>query len=182
MSRRKIFSWLFLRGEIKNNGIMYTFFSDIFLLFLNFLAFPQNYNDNHINNCHLLSIYFVPRCTEGFLYVSLLNPYNNSVRQVLIFTRKCSFNWMWQNTQLKRASQVAQWVKSPPAHAGDPGDVCSIPGSGRSPGAGNGNQLQYSCLENPKDRRAWQAIVHSVKKSRTQLSDGAQTHTQLKLV
>ena len=163
MSGRKIFSWLFLRDKIRNNGIMYTFFLWYFLLFLNFLAFLQNYNDNNINNYHLLSMYFVPHCTEGFLYVSLLNPYNNSERQVLIFTRKGSFNWKWQNTQLKRASQVAQWAKSPPAHAGDTGDVGSIPGSGRSPGAGNGNPLQYSCLENPMDRGAWQATVHGFK-------------------
>ena len=49
------------------------------------------------------------------------------------------------------------------------GDVGSIPGSGRSPGEGNGNPLQYSCLENLTDRRAWQATVHMVAKSRTQL-------------
>ena len=52
--------------------------------------------------------------------------------------------------------------------AGDPG---SIPGSGRSPGEGNGNPLQYSCLENPMDRGAWWATVHGVAKSRTQLSN-----------
>ena len=45
-------------------------------------------------------------------------------------------------------------VKNPPANAGD-GDVGSIPGSGRFPGGGNGNTLQYSCLENPMDRGAW---------------------------
>ena len=53
-------------------------------------------------------------------------------------------------------------------NAGDPG---LIPESGRSPGEGNGNPLQYSCLENPMDRGAWQATVHRVPKSRTQLSD-----------
>ena len=47
----------------------------------------------------------------------------------------------------------------------------SIPGSGRSPGEGNGNPLQYSCLENPMDRGAWWATVHGVAKSRTRLSD-----------
>ena len=52
--------------------------------------------------------------------------------------------------------------------AGDPG---SIPGSRRSPGEGNGNPLQYSCLENPMDGGAWLAAVHGVTKSRTQLSD-----------
>ena len=53
-------------------------------------------------------------------------------------------------------------------NAGDPG---SIPGLGRSPGEGNGNPLQYSCLENPMDREVWRATVHGVAKSRTQLSD-----------
>ena len=47
----------------------------------------------------------------------------------------------------------------------------SIPGSGRSPGEGNGNPLQYSCLENSMDRGVWQATVHGVAKSRMQLSD-----------
>ena len=51
------------------------------------------------------------------------------------------------------------------------GDLGSIPGSGRLPGEGNGNPLQYSCLEIPMDREAWWAIVHGVAKSRTRLSD-----------
>ena len=51
------------------------------------------------------------------------------------------------------------------------GDLCSIPGSGRSPGEGNGNPLLYSCLENPMDGGAWWAIEHGVAKSRTQLSN-----------
>ena len=53
----------------------------------------------------------------------------------------------------------------------DAGDRGSIPGSGRSPGEGNGNPLQYSCLENPMDRGALWAIVHGVAKSRIRLSD-----------
>ena len=59
-------------------------------------------------------------------------------------------------------------------NAGDPG---SIPGSGRSPGEGNGNRLQFSCLENPMDRGAWQATVPGVAKSQTQLSDFMFTFT-----
>ena len=51
------------------------------------------------------------------------------------------------------------------------GDVGSIPGSGRSPGEGHGNPLQYFSLENPRDRGAWRATVHGVAKSRTRLSD-----------
>ena len=60
-------------------------------------------------------------------------------------------------------------VKHLPANAGNIRDVDSIPGSGRSPGGGHGNPLQYSCLENPTDRGVWQATVHMVAKSRTQL-------------
>ena len=60
------------------------------------------------------------------------------------------------------ASQVALVVENPPANAGDIRDAGSIPGSGRSPGGGQGNPLQYSCLEDPKDRGAWWAIVRGV--------------------
>ena len=56
-------------------------------------------------------------------------------------------------------------VKKLPDNAGDTGDVGSVPGSGRSPGVGNGNPFQYSCLENSMDRRAWWARVHGVTKS-----------------
>ena len=67
------------------------------------------------------------------------------------------------------ASQVAQVVKNLPANAGHRRDAGTIPGSGRSPGLGNGNALQYSCLENPMDRGALQAIVQRVAQSQTQL-------------
>ena len=60
-------------------------------------------------------------------------------------------------------------VKNLPASAGDVRDVGSIPGSGKSPGGGNGNPPQYSCLENPMDKGAWWATVHGVTKSQTQL-------------
>ena len=60
-------------------------------------------------------------------------------------------------------------VKNPPVHVGDAGDAGSIPGLGRLPVRGNGNPLQYSCLENPRDRGAWQATVYGVTKSQTQL-------------
>ena len=61
---------------------------------------------------------------------------------------------------------MVQLVKNPPANAGD---MVSIPGVGRSPGGGNGNPLQYSCLENPMDRGAWRATVHWVTKSQSRL-------------
>ena len=54
--------------------------------------------------------------------------------------------------------------------AANAGDTGSIPGLGRSPGGGNGNPLQQSCLENSMDRGAWKATVHGVAKSRTRLS------------
>ena len=60
-------------------------------------------------------------------------------------------------------------ARNPPANEGDAEDSGSIPESGRSPGAGNGTPLQYSCLENPMDRGAWWAAVHGVAKSRTRL-------------
>ena len=69
------------------------------------------------------------------------------------------------------ASQVMLVLKNLPANAGDIRDVGLIPGSGRSPGGGHGNSLQYSCLENPMDREAWRATVHGVAQSRTQLRD-----------
>ena len=60
-------------------------------------------------------------------------------------------------------------ARNPPAKAGDARDAGSNPGLGRSSGGGNGNQLQYSCLENSMDRGAWQATVHGVTKSQTRL-------------
>ena len=66
---------------------------------------------------------------------------------------------------MKEHSQVALVVKNLPVKAREVRDAGSIPGSGRSPGEDNGNQLQYSCLENPMDIRAWQATVHGVTKS-----------------
>ena len=58
-------------------------------------------------------------------------------------------------------------VKNPPANAGDTGDSGSVTGLGRSPGVGNGNPLQYSCLENSMDIGAWWPTVHGVAKSQT---------------
>ena len=65
------------------------------------------------------------------------------------------------------ASSVAQRLKRLPAFAHNAGELGSIPGSRTSLGEGNGNPLQYSCLENPMDRGAWWATVHGVARSRT---------------
>ena len=72
-------------------------------------------------------------------------------------------------------------VKNLPANTGDARDMDSIPGSGRSPGGGNDNPLQYSCLENPMDRGPWQATVHGTAKSQIQLSDSVTTRDLEKL-
>ena len=74
-------------------------------------------------------------------------------------------------------------VKDLPASEGDVTDVSLIPGSGRSPGGGHGNPLQYSCLENPMDRGAWRATDRGVSKSKIrlkQLSTHAQIHRKRK--
>ena len=70
----------------------------------------------------------------------------------------CQYHTVW-------ASQVALIVKNQPANVGEAKDVGSIPGSGRSLAVGNGNPLQYSCLENSMDRGTWWVIVHGVEKS-----------------
>ena len=63
--------------------------------------------------------------------------------------------------------ELPQWLsgKESACNAGNADDTGSIPGSGRTPGGGNGNPVQYSCLENPMDRGAWWATVHRVTKS-----------------
>ena len=70
-------------------------------------------------------------------------------------------------TRISGVSQVVLVVKNLPSNAGDIGDAGSIPGLGRYPGVGNGNPLQYPCLENPMDRGSWWATVHGVTKSQT---------------
>ena len=72
---------------------------------------------------------------------------------------------------------LALVLKNPPANAGDLRDASSVPGLGRSPGRGLGYLLQYSCLENPMDRGAWQATVHGVAQSQRRLM-----HTNLKML
>ena len=74
------------------------------------------------------------------------------------------------NNMERQASQVVQMLKYPPASAGDTGEVGSVSGWRRYPGEGNGNSLQYSCLEIPMDRGTWWTTVHGVARVR-QLSD-----------
>ena len=86
---------------------------------------------------------------------------------------------LFSKAVVKTLGFPAGWmVKNPPANAGDAGDPGLIPGSGRSPGGGNDNSLQYSCLENSTDRGAWWATVHRVGKSQTWLSTPTHIHSQ----
>ena len=70
-------------------------------------------------------------------------------------------------------------VKNPPANVGDTGDAGLIPGWGRSPGEGNGNPFQYSCLENPMDRGAWWATYSLWGHKESEMADQLNTHNDL---
>ena len=83
------------------------------------------------------------------------------------------------SNQLCQGFSVVLVVKNLPANAGDSRDRGSIPGSERCHGGGHDNPLQYSCLENLMDSGTWRATVHDIAKSRTQLCDGAHTHSKL---
>ena len=72
-----------------------------------------------------------------------------------------------EDEQVVEASQVVLVVKNSPVNAGDIKDLGLISGSRRFPRGGHGNSLQYSCLENPMDREAWQAMVHRIAESDT---------------
>ena len=85
---------------------------------------------------------------------------------------------MWATDSLK-AFPGGSVIRTPPGNAGDKG---SIPGSGRAPGKGNGNPLQYSFLENPMDRGIWQATVHGVARVGHDLATQPQRDNSVPLV
>jgi len=103
----------------------------------------------------------------------------------LIFLQSKGLSRVFSNTTVQKhpffSAQLSLWssshipggAKNPPNNAGDIRDMGSIPGSGRSPGEGNGNLFRYSCLENSMDGGALLAIAHWVTKSRTQPSNWA---------
>ena len=105
-----------------------------------------------------------PQC-KGSLQSKGISCYSSSLCQALAKMLQTS-HLIWF---LLYHCQVALVVKNPLANAGDVRDLDSIPGSGKSPGEGHGNPLQYSCLENPMDRGAWRATVHRVTKSGARL-------------
>ena len=105
---------------------------------------------------------FFPNMTSICLHLHFYSSFPTCLNALPLFSH-CLFP-----TQCPRPL-VALVVKNLPFRAGDLRDMGLIPGSGRSLEEGNGNPLQYSCLENPMDRGAWLAMVHSVAKSRTRL-------------
>ena len=113
-------------------------------------------------------------------YVLLTYSWQNEVWVIHIFTFQLTshllpkaFHSHWCLLSLKWGLPGGSDGK---ASACNVGDLGSIPGSERSPGEGNGNPLQYSCLENPMDREAWWATAHGVRKSRTWLSNFSSLH------
>ena len=92
-------------------------------------------------------------------------------------SKRVRYDWVTNTFTFNkgRSSQDILVVKNPPANTGDERDSVSIPGLGRSPGVGNGNTLQDSCLENPMDKGAKWATVHAVAKSQTWLSASHQS-------
>ena len=105
-------------------------------------------------------------------YTAYIYPYNSAVLLLGTFLGEMN-TFIHKKTHIRiiviASHQVALVVKNPPTSEGDIRDASLIPGSGRSPGEGNGNPLQYSCLENPVDREACWATVHRVAKTWTQL-------------
>ena len=82
-----------------------------------------------------------------------------------------NYSWIIYPLYIYNGFPGGSGVKNTPANTGDSGDASLIPGLGRSPGGGRDNSLQYSCQRNPMERGAWQATVHGVTKSWTQLSE-----------
>ena len=124
----------------------------------------------------VILLFFAPT-TFGLPWLAAAEPHTLPLRHVavcLVSSSRSDTSHKGLTATLVWTSQVALVVKNPhttAGDAGDAGDVGLIPGSGRSPGEGNGSPLQSSCLENPMDRGAWWAAVPVVEKSQILLSD-----------
>ena len=108
---------------------------------------------------------------KKLLFAGITKVYKTPSEQMLLE------KWGWQIWS--RGFPSGSVCKEPTCNAGDPRDMGSIPGLGRSLGGGHSNSFQYSCLENPMDRGAWQATVHRIAESDTTecACMHAQTHT-----
>ena len=134
--------------------------------------------------CVDINIIFKNFCYGVQLLYNIDGFHHTAVNQQYVHIYTLSFGFP---SHLGCTSQVTRLIKNSPAsagdtrdaaanagdtrdaaaNAGDTRDAASIPGSRRSPGEGNGNPLQYSCLKNPMDRRAWRATIHRVTKNQT---------------
>ena len=112
-----------------------------------------------ISSCSIISIIYYH---SSIICITLL--FYDTVLMTQLTSQNFSINFRILDKIKSGGSEVK-------ASASNAGDLGLIPGSGRSPGEGNGNPLQYFCLENPMDGEAWQATVHGVAKSRIRLSD-----------
>ena len=142
--------------------------SEYFYAFLKniFMMFPSGF---HVN--FKLQDYFL----QLHAYIQLCSDLSSQFLSFLLTEEKAfllsSFQMIFPHSiklSKERSFPSDLDCKESACHIGDAG---SIPGSGRSPGGGNGNPLQYSCVGKPVDRGAWRATVHGVTKSWTQLSD-----------
>ena len=108
-------------------------------------------------------------CVKKDLHFPWILPSRDNAINRLVYIRSTSYGGL------------PRWCsgKESVCNTGDAGDLGSIPKMGRSFGEGNGNPLQYSCLENPMDRRAWWVIVHEVAESQTRLSTHTYTHARV---
>ena len=133
------------------------FFLFFFFSVVHFLTWLCFWNSQMLSKLRSIGFYTPPPSTTllySSLYRCLMTTWS-SVTELIFCLPLCT-------------SLIAQMVKNPPANAEH---LNSIPRLGRSPEEGHGNPLEYSCLENSKDRRAWQATVHGVSNGQTQLSD-----------
>ena len=117
-----------------------------------------------MGSIHHDQVVFIPRCKAVSIYTYQFTHHTNETKD--------------KNHMIISIDRLLLVVKNLPANAGDVTDAGSILGSERSPGGGNGNALQYSCLENPMGRGAWGATVHRVAKSQTRLKQ-FDTHIHL---
>ena len=118
------------------------------------LCYTAEQQNKYIQFLHSFFSYCLFVIRSGLMF--LINPISAERSYSLFHSLNDNFN------------TICKQLKNPPTNAGD---INSIPESGRLPAGGYGNPVQYSCLEDPMDRRAWRAIVHRVAKSQTQLSN-----------
>ena len=156
-----------------------------------FISIPEKGNAKECSNYHTNAlILHASKVTLKILQARLQQYVNREFPDVQagfrkgIGTRDLIANIRWIIEKAREFQKNIYFIGFPgsldgKASAYNVGDLGLIPGSGRSPGEGNGNPLQYSCLENPMDQGSWWATVHGVTESQTRLSDFSSSSTSL---